>query len=188
MKKSVFFINIFVRDMTKDSSPLSSRAVKFYFYHPFGLMAIGDKYPIKRFTTRIGGAGFRQISRAYSTRSKKWDRLYTMYTKPKSGRSLPFEWWLGRGFPLNPYLRGELDKKFLSEMAPKEVSLAPSEQFPSDGLQSFFLGVVYSPLPLPCFRSRAMECFPFSCYSRLPVSYRFKKASPKVLLPVRSLH
>ncbi|ROV86622.1 hypothetical protein VSDG_10208 [Cytospora chrysosperma] len=48
-------------DMLKeDLSPISIRSL-LNSYHPFGLVAIADKYNIKRFSTlaRIGGAGFK---------------------------------------------------------------------------------------------------------------------------------
>jgi len=67
-------------------------------------MAVQMKYPCKRFSTlaRIGGAGFRALSRIDHTRSLHFERVYAMWNRQR----LPIELWLGRGRPLNPYLKG----------------------------------------------------------------------------------
>jgi hypothetical protein len=44
-----------------------------------------------------------------------------MYTKQR----LPFELWLGRGNPRNPYLRGIIMDLLRREMKPRELSLRP---------------------------------------------------------------
>lgn len=46
-----------------------------------------------------------------------------MYTKG----NLPLELWLGRGLPLNPYVRGVLFTLLTKEMRPKQLSLPPEE-------------------------------------------------------------
>lgn len=43
-------------------------------------------------------------------------------------RSLPFELWLGRGRPLNPYLRGALIEFIRKETVPLELKLFPDER------------------------------------------------------------
>jgi hypothetical protein len=65
-------------------------------------MAVQMKYPCQRFSTlaRGGGAGFRQLARLDHYRNLHFER--TMYNRFR----LPFELRLGRGLPLNPYLRG----------------------------------------------------------------------------------
>lgn len=64
-------------------------------------------YPIKRFSTlcRIGGAGYRTLSRLQHTPSPR----FSMYTR--------------RGRPLNPYLRGVLIDYLRKEMFPKELKV-----------------------------------------------------------------
>lgn len=53
---------------------------------------------------RIGGFGYRTISSLPHRQSPRIRRLLAMFTK----RSMPLELWLGRGRPLNPYLKGSL--------------------------------------------------------------------------------
>lgn len=88
------------------------------FHHPYGLMAIHDKYDLKRFSTfvRIGGGGYRTLSNLNNIKSSKWRRLKLMWDK----RRLPLEYLLGSGVPLNPYLHGELVRLLRRKMAPKD--------------------------------------------------------------------
>lgn len=86
-----------------DLSPVSVRAL-LNCHHPIGLMAIDNKYRVKRFSTlvRIGGGNRKVLSRLDHHRPARFERVFRMYTKTQ----LPYEWLLGRGLPLNPYLRG----------------------------------------------------------------------------------
>lgn len=79
-------------------------------------MAVLDKYPCKRFSTlaRIGGAGYRQLARLDHYRNSHFERVLAMI------RRYPLEWWLGRGLPLNPYLKGIIIDLLRKEMRPKE--------------------------------------------------------------------
>lgn len=92
-----------------DLSPISIRSL-LTFHHPFGLMAKNAKYPIRSFTTlvRIGGGGYKVLAKLDHHRSRHHERLYAMYTKPRGNNDYPFEFCLGRGQPLSPYLRGYL--------------------------------------------------------------------------------
>lgn len=85
------------RDLSTDLSPVSVRALM-NFYHPYGLMALNLKYNIQRFSTlcRIGGAGFKVLSRLDHTRSVRYARMWSMYTKHLFNRENG-ELWLGRG-------------------------------------------------------------------------------------------
>lgn len=47
------------------------------------------------------------------------------------------EWWLGRGRPLNPYLRGLMIDYLRSVMKPKDLRLAPDEAFLTSGVKDF---------------------------------------------------
>lgn len=69
---------------------------------------------------RVGGAGYRVVSRAAHTRSRSWDRIGCMYTKPRSNSKFSLELWLGRGAPMNPYLRGLIMDWLRKEMLPKD--------------------------------------------------------------------
>jgi hypothetical protein len=44
------------------------------------------------------------------------------------------EWWIGRGRPLNPYLRGDF---LVREMKAKELSLYPEKLFSLEGKLRF---------------------------------------------------
>lgn len=72
---------------------------------PFGLMAIQEKYNVRRFATlaRIGGAGYRTFCSLASRPSRRWERLRVMSEKQHSGQSSPLEFWLCRGYPCGPY-------------------------------------------------------------------------------------
>ncbi|XLR04078.1 hypothetical protein S83_070276 [Arachis hypogaea] len=50
----------------------------------------------------------------------------------KERKRLSFEWWIGRGKPFNPYLKGRKVFYLLKELKPKEVRLFP-EQLVFDG-------------------------------------------------------
>lgn len=95
----------------KDFSPISLRCLQNY-YHPNGLFAIHHKYGVKRKNLcRIGGrCGYRTLSRISTTSSSTMRRAMWMRT------TLPLDLWLGRGRPLNPYLKG-----FLVEFLRKEL-------------------------------------------------------------------
>ena len=94
-----------VNGLRKDLSPISVRCLSHY-YHPYGLHAIRLKYTVQRFSTfcRIGGLGYKSLGRITHKQSLWTKRRYCLWTRPL----YPLEWWLGRGAPLNPYLRDSL--------------------------------------------------------------------------------
>lgn len=112
------------------------------YISPFGLMQICDRYAIKRFTSlmRIGGRGYKAISRYPKLTSRRDQRLYCIYSKPRRGVSaLPLEWWIGRGLPLSPYTRGEVVAYLLRELKPRQLRLVlvPDELFESCKVRDF---------------------------------------------------
>lgn len=115
-----------VKGMSVDLSPISIRSLN-NFYNPYGLMALCQKYSIRRFSTacRVGGAGYRTVSRLSSCRSRKWERFFWMYMKAQY-HSL--EWWLGRGLPLNPYWKGLMVDYLRSAMKPTDIRLVPEDK------------------------------------------------------------
>lgn len=117
-----------------DLSPVSVRNL-LNSYHPFGLMSIQDKYPCKRFSTlaRVGGAGFRLLGRIDHHRNLHFERVYVVYTR----RSIPFQFWLGRGRPLNPYLSGLIIDFLRKEMKPQQLSLIPDQMFAAGPVKDF---------------------------------------------------
>lgn len=76
-----------VRDLSVDFSPISLLNC----HHPYGLMAIYQRYPTRRFTTlcRVGGAGFRTLARLDHHRNVHFGRVWAMYTKALAPS---FEW------------------------------------------------------------------------------------------------
>lgn len=103
-----------MKGLSKDLSPVSIRSL-LNFYH--GLMSIGHKYPCARFSTlcRVSGAGFRQLASLDHKRNRHLERVLAMQTKTLLGPN-GFELWLGRGRPLNPYLRGVIIDFLRKEM------------------------------------------------------------------------
>lgn len=106
-------------------------------HHPYGLMAVNHRYPCRRFSTlaRVGGAGYRVLARLDHYRNRHDSRVYAMYTKPLAGPTL--EWWLGRGAPLNPYLRASIIHFLREEMRPKELRLIPDDLFATEKVKDF---------------------------------------------------
>lgn len=76
---------------------------------------------------RLAGAGYRVRARMLSTTTKRWSRLRVIAGKPFRSHSFPLELWLGRGAPLNPYLRGKMIVYLRKELKPKEIRLVPNE-------------------------------------------------------------
>ena len=123
-----------VIDLTKDISPISVKCLLNSF-HPFGAMAVHKKYGLKRFSSlvRINGGGYRTLGRLDHTRSLSVNRLRGMWDKS----NLPFELWLGRGSPLNPYLKGYIVDLLRKEMRPRDITLVPDQLFKQIGMKDF---------------------------------------------------
>jgi len=63
-----------------------------------------------------------------TTQSKRWERLKAAAMKPnRQNGKLPLEYWIGRGNPLNPYLRGRIIWFRRKELKPKEIRLPPEQ-------------------------------------------------------------
>lgn len=76
----------------------------------------------------MGGAGYRQLARLDHRRNVRFDSLHAILARnllSRAGGS--FELWLGRGLPVNPYLRGLLIDILRHEMRPKEIRMYPDE-------------------------------------------------------------
>lgn len=65
--------------------------------------------------------------------SRHFSRVKAMWLK----QQLPFELWLGRGKPLNPYLRGHLISICWERMKPRELKLIPEEFFGAPQVKEF---------------------------------------------------
>lgn len=128
-----FAKRFYTRGVSKDFSPVSLTCLMNY-YHPYGLMAIHMTYPVKRFTTlaRIGGFGYRTISHLPHRKPAKLGKLLSMFLK----RSMPLELWLGRGRPLNPYLRGALIEFLRERTKPLDIKFYPDYNL--EGLEDLY--------------------------------------------------
>lgn len=83
----------------------------------------------------MGGAGHKRLARFSSIiKSKKYSRLYAMYSR---GGSTALEWFLGRGNPLNPYLRGLIIKELRNKLRPKDLKVAPLYCYPVEQVYDF---------------------------------------------------
>ncbi|OMP11007.1 RNA-dependent RNA polymerase, mitoviral [Corchorus olitorius] len=90
---------------------------------------------ITRFSTlcRIGGLGYRALGRIDYKRSLTTERRLAMWFRTL----LPLTIWLGRGRPLNPYLRSYLIQFLLQECKPKDLKVVPNEYFEEPGRKDF---------------------------------------------------
>ncbi|KAF3677603.1 putative zinc finger CCCH domain-containing protein 39-like [Capsicum annuum] len=97
-----------LKSMKIDLSPISLRLLLSY-RTTLGLCTVSNKYSIEiSVLRRLGGADFRVHSHLYSTQSKRWKRLKAAVQKPNRSHPLPLEYWIGRGKPLNLYLKGKI--------------------------------------------------------------------------------
>lgn len=118
-----------VKSVQTDLSPLSMRAL-LTIRSTLGIVQLAQLYNIRNPNVlfRLAGAGFRVRARLYSSkRNKRWERLWVVSTKPLHGSKLPLEWWIGRGKPINPYLKGLIVYWLRNELKPKEIRLIPEE-------------------------------------------------------------
>lgn len=115
------------KSMQKDLSPISLRLL-LSCRTTLGLCGISVKYSTSMsILQRLGGAGYRVRSRLFSTQSKRWERLKAAARKPGRLHPLPLEFWIGRGNPINPYLKGKIVDYLRKELKPKEIRLFPEE-------------------------------------------------------------
>lgn len=126
-----------VNGLRTDLSPVSARALC-NFYHPYGLIALGLKYRCQRFSTlcRIGGMGYKQLGSLTSRRSLRTSRLWAIQIRSLLSKG-SLGLWLGRGIPLNPYLKFHLINIILKQMRPKDLRVIPDELFPTDKVKDF---------------------------------------------------
>lgn len=53
----------------------------------------------------------------------------------RQGLTAPLEFWLGRGYPLNPYLKGHLIFLLRTLLKPRELKVIPEDLMSEDDLQ-----------------------------------------------------
>lgn len=129
-----FANRFFIKRGTLDLSPISMRAL-LLGRSTMGLLTLYQKYSIKKWSVlfRIGGAGYRVLGKLLHHRSNRWQRLWVVLHKPRGDCPLAFEFWLGGGIPLCPYLSGRLRARILNEVKPKDIKL-PIGTWYLDGL------------------------------------------------------
>ena len=117
-----------VDSLKKDLSPISLKAL-IDCKKIRGLAQLRCKYNIERMSVlqRLGGAGFRVRSRLMSKQAAKWERLKVVASKTFGRKQLPLEFWIGRGNPLNPYLKGRMIAYLRRQMRPKEIKIFPQD-------------------------------------------------------------
>lgn len=103
-----------------------------------GLSVVCERYGVKRLPTilRLAGAGYRVLARSTAHLSSRWERIRVFCTRPVRPSPIEFEWWLGGGRPLCPYLIGKLVQRLLVRVRPKDVRLPSSRPEVPNGLLS----------------------------------------------------
>lgn len=120
---------------SKNLSPVSAKAV-LASYSPTGVIQLSRKYKLSAKTTlKLGGAGYRVLARMDSrTCSSKYRRLLALCDKQlNSMLGLSLEWWLGRGLPLSPHLKGIMIQVVRSQLKLKQLQLVPEDRFWGEG-------------------------------------------------------
>ncbi|KAM1721721.1 hypothetical protein EV1_005405 [Malus domestica] len=87
---------------------------------------------------RIGGAGYRVLAKLSHTRSRHFERVLAMYTKPRGHNDYPLELWLGRvSFRFLIFEVHYLLPSLLKETKPSDFKVAPDELFPTKRVRDF---------------------------------------------------
>lgn len=121
-----FAKKFWVKRMQKDLSPVSLKSL-LSSRTSLGICQLAAKYKVPlRILFRLAGAGYRVRSRMMTTLSRKWERLKSIRGKlTHQEGQLPLDFWIGRGLPLNPYLKGKIIDFLRKEFKPKEIRIPP---------------------------------------------------------------
>lgn len=94
-----------------------------------GLLGIADRYQISNFAilARLGGHGYKSLGRLYHKRSRKLERLWIGFVRPRTDSPRIFELWLGRDNLISPYFKGILVEFLRKALRPRELRLPPEE-------------------------------------------------------------
>lgn len=116
----------------RDLSPVSVRSL-LQCRTSLTLLGLRVKYKMDfRVLARLSGCGYRALGKLWHKRSKRLERLYTAFSKPTGGDLLPLEFWIGRGIPLDPYLKGLIVDYIRKKVVPVELKLPPENLFPDE--------------------------------------------------------
>lgn len=118
-----------VSKLRTDLSPVSFKNLM-SSHHPLGIASLRMVYPKipDRVLMRFQGAGYRTLARPMSARPKKYKRLAYILAK----YLLPTDLWLGRGLPLNPYVKAAVVHQILNLVKPKDLKLVPDQYIPDE--------------------------------------------------------
>lgn len=118
-----------VKGLSRDCSPVSLKDLM-GSHHPMGIASLRMRYPQvpDRVLMRFQGAGYRTLARPLAKRPKKYIRLAGILAK----YLLPTELWLGRGQPLNPYVKAAVVLKLVEILKPKDLKLVPDQFIPDE--------------------------------------------------------
>lgn len=122
-----FAKKFWVKQMQVDLSPVSVRSLLSAF-SSISITQIAVTYKLSfNLLLRLSGAGYRVRARQNSLLARKWERLRAIQSKlTTQTNELPITFWLGRGLPLNPYVRGKIVHLLRDEYKPKEIRLPPN--------------------------------------------------------------
>jgi hypothetical protein len=120
---------------SKNLSPVSAKAV-LASYSVTGVIQLSHRYSLSPKTAvRLGGAGYRILSRLQSRRiPARYRRILALSDKRQTKSSgLPIDWWIGRGLPISPHLKGIIVQKIRSQLKLKQLQLLPEDRFWGEG-------------------------------------------------------
>ncbi|KAK4707074.1 hypothetical protein R3W88_033372 [Solanum pinnatisectum] len=117
--KFEFAKRFLIQDIQKNISPISLKALT-SCRMTVGLCQLSCRYSIEISTLqRLAGVGYKVHSRLMSTQSRRWERLKAAACKPNRLHLLPLEFWIGRGYPLNPILKAKIIDYLREAVKPK---------------------------------------------------------------------
>ncbi|DAB41745.1 RNA-dependent RNA polymerase [Oxybasis rubra mitovirus 1] len=116
-------------------SPVSAKAV-LASYSVTGIVQLARKYKLSTKTClKLAGAGYRVKARMDTPyMAVRYKRISALCHKQLvCSVNLPLEWWIGRGKPISPFLKGVLVDRVRSSMKLKQLCLVPEERFWGEG-------------------------------------------------------
>ncbi|GER38236.1 replicase polyprotein 1ab [Striga asiatica] len=78
-----------------------------------------------RIFNRRAGREMLLIERSQGAKGKCFREQPSTIRHKDKERKLPLKWWIGRGKPLNPYLRGRIVECLFAELEPEQLSMFP---------------------------------------------------------------
>lgn len=117
----------------RNLSPISVKAL-LVSRSVLGLCSLSQKYNIPfKGIVRLGGGGFRVLANLDNPLGKKWRRLKAAAGKPGLEHTDHLEWWIGRGLPLNPYIKGRMVSMLMRKLRPRQLRVPPCPEVVFEG-------------------------------------------------------